>query len=376
MTNVDILYKTIDQGREGKNKGFSTGIPKLDEYTGGVRSGIYTLIFGLSGAGKTALALYSYIYRPLKDNPDANIVIAYYSLEMSAPILLSKLLCMYIYEEFGKIIPYTTLMSWQDKLSDENYIYVQKGKDWLKSIEKKFIIFDKSLNNKSFYHSLMSLLEEWGTFEPINDGKQTIYIKNDSTQIVQVVIDHIGLCQSVDNHSKKEEIDLISSYCVSIREKCRVSFTILQQENRNSSDMDRVKAGMTECSPDGLKDSGGPFNDCEVCIGVYYPLKFKLKSYQGYPVIVEDSGQQNPFLGLRDRIRVCCLLKNRQGVSDRVIPVNFFGELGIFRQLPSPKQVTDWRPYLSLDNQNTNQNKTKIEDQTQKESKKELQYHF
>ena len=157
MTNVDILYKTIEQGREGKNKGFSTGIQKLDEYTGGVRSGIYTLIFGLSGSGKTALALYSYIYRPLKDNPDANIVIIYYSLEMSAPILLSKLLCMYIYEEFGKIIPYTTLMSWQDKLSDESYAYVQKGKEWLKSIEKKFIIFDKSLNNKSFYHSLICL---------------------------------------------------------------------------------------------------------------------------------------------------------------------------------------------------------------------------
>ena len=376
MTNVDILYKTIEQGREGKNKGFSTGIQKLDEYTGGVRSGIYTLIFGLSGSGKTALALYSYIYRPLKDNPDANIVIVYYSLEMSAPILLSKLLCMYIYEEFGKIIPYTTLMSWQDKLSDESYTYVQKGKEWLKSIEKKFIIFDKSLNNKSFYHSLMTLLENWGTFTPVNDGKQTIYIKNDPDQVVQVIIDHIGLCQAVDGHSKKEEIDLISSYCVSIREKCRVSFTILQQENRNSSDIDRVKAGMTECSPDGLKDSGGPYNDCEVCIGVYYPLKFKLKSYQGYPVIIEDTGQQNPFLGLRDRIRVLCLIKNRQGISDRVIPVNFFGELGVFRQLPSSKQITDWRPYLNLNNLSISQNINKIEDSVQKEPQKELNYHF
>ena len=115
---------------------------------------------------------------------------------------------------------------------------------------------------------------------------------------------------------------------------------------------------------------------CEVCIGVYYPLKFKLKSYQGYPVIIDDSGQQSPFFGLRDRIRVLCLIKNRQGISDRVIPVNFFGELGIFRQLPSPKQVTDWRPYLSLNNLNIDQNKTKIEDQTHQESNKELQYHF
>lgn len=73
----------VERGREGKNIGYSTGIPKLDEYTGGVRRGIYTLIFGLSGAAKTGLALYSYIYRPLKDNPDANIKVIYYSLEIN-----------------------------------------------------------------------------------------------------------------------------------------------------------------------------------------------------------------------------------------------------------------------------------------------------
>ena len=37
MNNVDILYKLIETGRKGKNTGYSTGIPKLDEYTGGVR---------------------------------------------------------------------------------------------------------------------------------------------------------------------------------------------------------------------------------------------------------------------------------------------------------------------------------------------------
>ena len=36
MNNVDILYKLIETGRKGKNTGYSTGIPKLDEYTGGV----------------------------------------------------------------------------------------------------------------------------------------------------------------------------------------------------------------------------------------------------------------------------------------------------------------------------------------------------
>lgn len=348
MNNVDILYKLIENGKEGKNIGYSTGIQKLDEYVGGIRPAVYTLIFGLSGAGKSALALYSYIYRPLKDNPDKDIKLIYYSLEMGAEILLSKLLCLYIYEEFGKIIPYTNLMSWQKPLSEEDYQYALKGKEWLKSIEKKLIIYDKALNNKSFYHSIMTLLEEWGTFEEVEGGNRTIYIKNNPEQLVQVVIDHISLVTPVDGHTRKAEMDLVSSYCVSIREKCRVAFVILQQENRNSADMDRVKAKMTESSANDLKDSGNMLNDCEVCIGVYFPLKFKVKNHLGYPIICEDTGQQNSFLGLRDRYRSLCLIKNRYGVCDKQIPSNFFGELGIFKQLPPAKTISDFKPFLSL----------------------------
>ena len=53
MTNVDFLYEAIDRGREGKNIGLKTGIPKIDSYTGGIQRGNYTLVFGLSGAGKS-----------------------------------------------------------------------------------------------------------------------------------------------------------------------------------------------------------------------------------------------------------------------------------------------------------------------------------
>jgi energy-coupling factor transporter ATP-binding protein EcfA2 len=371
MNNVDILYKMIKQGKEGKNIGYSTGIPKLDEYTGGVREGVYTLIYGLSGSGKSSLALYSYIYRPLKDNPDADIKLIYLSLEMSTEILLSKLLCIYIYEEYGKVIPYSKLMSWQEVLSDEDYEYALKGEQWLKSINNKLIIYDKSLTNKSFYHLIMSLLEQWGTFEEVDDGKRTIYIKNNPKQLVQVIIDHISLVTPIDGHTRKGEIDLISSYCVSLRERCRVSFVVLQQENRNTANMDRIKADMSEGSLDCLKDSGNTGNDCEVCIQVYNPLKFKLKTHVGYPIILEDNGDQNSFLGLRDRYRALVINKNRYGVSDRIIPVNFFGELGIVMTLPSPKTVTDWRPYISLLPQMSD-----TEDEVQQEPKKELMYSF
>lgn len=127
MTNVDLLFDLIDNGRKGKNIGLSTGISKLDEYTGGIQRGVYTLVFGLSGSGKSALTLYM-IYRTLKDNPEKDIRYIYFSLEMASELLLAKLMCLYMYEEFGVVISYTELMSWQEILSDEKYEYIKQSR--------------------------------------------------------------------------------------------------------------------------------------------------------------------------------------------------------------------------------------------------------
>ena len=48
----DNLLKQIDKGREGKNWGYSMGLPKLESVIDGVTQQTYTLIFSPSGTGK------------------------------------------------------------------------------------------------------------------------------------------------------------------------------------------------------------------------------------------------------------------------------------------------------------------------------------
>lgn len=108
---VDTLFASIDAGREGKNVGMSTGLSKPDEWFGGIQKSTYYLIFGQSGAGKSALTLYSFIYRPIKDNPDGKFTITYFSLELSASFLIAKLLCLYLWEEYSLVVSYKDLMS-------------------------------------------------------------------------------------------------------------------------------------------------------------------------------------------------------------------------------------------------------------------------
>ncbi len=85
---------------------------------------------------------------------------------------------------------------------------------------------------------------------------------------------------------------------------------------------------------------------CEICIGVYYPLKFKLKTHKHYPIIIDDPNSS--WDGLRDRYRSLQLIKNRQGQSEKAIPVNFFGEIGYWNQFPKADTISDFTKYLSL----------------------------
>ena len=375
MNNVDLLFQKINEGREGKNIGLSTGIPKLDKYTGGIQKGGYTLIFGLSGSGKSSVALYSYIYRPLKDHPEKNLKFIYFSLEMGADMLLAKLLGLWIYEEFGKVISYSSIMSWRQPLSNEDYSFILAGKNWLESISSKLIIIDSNLTSNSFYSKILSFMEQWGEFKESEDGRRKLYFPIDKEMIINVILDHISLVLSSEGRTKKQEMDLVSQYAVSLRERYGVSFYILQQENRNSASTDRMKMDLTDCSLDGLKDSGNMGNDALLCIGVYCPLKFKLKTKYDYPIICEDQG--DGFVGLRDRIRFLQIVKNRTGESDRSIPVAFYGENGYFVPMPKANEIKDFSLYMHLDTVPSTEKEIQNEvEDTTSETKKEIVYKF
>ena len=47
------LLKQIDRGREGKNHGYSMGLPKLESIIDGVTKATSTLLFSTTGSGKS-----------------------------------------------------------------------------------------------------------------------------------------------------------------------------------------------------------------------------------------------------------------------------------------------------------------------------------
>jgi replicative DNA helicase len=342
FTNIiNTTFNLIESGRLGKNIGLTSGLDKLDSVTGGNQKGVYSLIFGGTGSGKSSLAIYANMYKPMMSmfgNPQLKFVL--YSLEMSAEVILTKLLSLYIYDTFDEELSYKQILSKREILSDKNYELVNKCKDWLNTVlQKHLIIYDKRLNADILYASLSSILDKLGT--TVETEHQKIYTFNDPNQQLYVFIDHISLLRKSGGRSKKEEIDLASNYLVTLRNRCKISPIVIMQSNRTGMSMDRRNAGMAEPQLEDIKDSGGPSEDAEIVLAVFYPHREKMTTYRGYKI----------QKCLEDKFRSIVCLKNRFGECDIAIGCNFFGSIGLFRELPKSEEIGDYSKYLNLKNE-------------------------
>lgn len=262
MISESLLHQ-IETGREGTNWGYTMGLPKLEEVVDGVTQGTYTLVFSPTGTGKTSIVLYSYIFCPLMEHiDDDNYECTYFSLEMSGEMLYAKLLSLYIFEKYNVELSTKELLSRKRNytLSEENYSIVRECMPWLKKVEEKVHVYDKSLNADSLYSILMKRIETDGSFEQVNEH-QKIYHMHNENLVHTVVIDHLSLVRRSGGRSLKEEMDLISAYLVTLRNKCKISPVVIMQTNRNSTSMDRRKEGLNNMRIDDTKDTGAPKNN-------------------------------------------------------------------------------------------------------------------
>ena len=128
MTITESLFKEIDLGREGRAQGYSMGLPKTESIIDGVTKRTMTVIASGTGQGKSSFVLYAYVYRPLMEHlDDDNFYVSYFSLEMPATIIFSKLLSTYIFEKYHKELSITEILSRKKGyiLNDENYQIIE-----------------------------------------------------------------------------------------------------------------------------------------------------------------------------------------------------------------------------------------------------------
>lgn len=336
MTIEEQILEEVNRGRKGLNHGITMGMPKLEGLMDGNTRDTYTLLLSNSGAGKTSFALYCYVYRPLMEHlDDDDYKCLYISLEMNETSLYIKLLSIYIFETYGVQLSYKEILSRKREyvLSEEHYELVKACMPWISKIKKHLEIYDKKASAKTVYALLKQRLEKIGKF--VETDTRLIYIPNNPNLVYNVIIDHIALITPSDGRKLKEEIDTLSAYLVTLREKCKISPVVIQQANREQGNIERFKAGKSAFTINDAKDSGNTVQDCNVMIAIYNPFRDGLKTYHKYNIEILESS-----------FRSIMVLKNRFGDCDAEVGCNFFGGINLFHELPKPTEIYDYHKYI------------------------------
>lgn len=340
---VENLMNSIERGKQGLNVGLSTGLPVFDKLTFGVQRRWLTVWAGDSGSGKSSAVLYFQIYQPFIQhlaNPDIDVHFLLFSFEMSAEVLLAKLLSLHLYDTYNKVLPYGEILSLTAKLSDEDYQLIEQSKPWMEKFESLCEIIDKPVTAKGLYAICKEWSRKYGTYTEIETEsgytKET-YTPNNPEQYLIVVVDHVKLLALAQGHNAKQEIDEACDYLISFRNKCNFTVNLVQQFNRNYKSMDRRQSESYLPDLSDLDSSSGPAQSAETVITIYFPFREKKSKCEGYDI-----------RQMKDRARLLCLAKNRFGMSDKLIMTSFFGENGKWVELPTPDKINDYEPFIKL----------------------------
>lgn len=262
-------------------------------------------------------------------NKDVHYI--FFNLEMGEEQILAKLLSIYLYETYGEIISFKEIFS-RGKgviLSDEKYELIQKCRPILELFQDRIIFHSGALNHDSYKRTLEKDLKMFGTFK---EGK---YYPFNSEQIVGVIIDHMNLIGAYGGNDKKTEMDTISKLSVYYRNGCKILSPIhVMQLNRNSYGQERLKQGLQEPDESDFKDSGSILEDSMIALLMFNPTKARLSSHNKYDI---------KTLGSNYRSLKC--IKNRFGEADIAAGLGFYGNIGIFKELPKPEEIYDYERY-------------------------------
>ena len=82
-------------------------------------------------------------------------------------------------------------------------------------------IVDKAVNASVVYRETLTFAERYGSFDEIEGKKR--YIPNNPNQLIIGVLDHFALMQCAEGRTLKQEIDVASSYMVTLKRKLQMS---------------------------------------------------------------------------------------------------------------------------------------------------------
>lgn len=360
------FLETILEGQKGANVGITTPLPGINKYYHGITKARYVLVGADSSVGKTTITDFLYVlsayYRGKAEGIPVDI--SYYSFEISKKEKRAKWLSALLFLMHGIRVNSELIMGRDTtrKLTPEEMELVRKTIPELNTIMRSIRFIEEPIHPTAIFHDLISNARRLGTIVEkkteiknargkVTETKSRIlkYVPHDPKQIKLFIIDHIALCMTEQGNDLKRNIDKMSYYCVYLRNRLGYSPIIIQQFNTELASVERQKFKKGALAPQRVDfgDSKYTYRDADYVIGLLKPNMFDLEEYEGYDVSK-----------LKDHLVMAFLMKNRYGVSNKVLPLFMDGEVSVFYQLPVPDEKAKLNSYYEKAKQLDNGNKS------------------
>jgi hypothetical protein len=337
--SFELLKSEVQAGLDGRNDGIPMGFDRLNRYIG-IRKGMYFLVGGLTGSGKTSFIDDAFVLNPFdwyinQPNPKIKLRIIYRSMERSRTYKMAKWVSRKIFIDHGLIIPVAKLLGWTEKMDHDEHDLFLMYEDYINEMSNVITIIDGPENAVGVAKELKAHALQHGRIEQIDEYNKR-YFPDNENEVTIVIIDHIGLLKTTkDQPTKKEAIDKMSDELRYARDFFGYTPVAVSQFNRSISNIQRIKNGDVEPQLEDFAESSSTQNDADVVLTLFDPMRYKVNDPSGYELnkLIDGYGAKY-FRSLR-------LIKNSYGEDDVRIGLGFMGQIGMFKELPKRKDMTD-----------------------------------
>jgi hypothetical protein len=256
-------------------------------------------------------------------------------MERSKTYKFAKWVSRKIFLDQGIIIPVPKLLGWTDKMTKDEHDLFLMYEDYMGNMNEVITIIDGPENPVGIAKELKTHALENGKIEQL-DQYNKVYVPNNENELTIVVIDHIGLLKLTQAQpTKKAAIDKMSDELRYARDFYGYTPVVVSQFNRDISNQSRLKNGDVEPQLEDFADSSSTQNDADVVLALFDPMRYKVEDPSGYDLNkLRDEYGAKYFRSLR-------LIKNSYGEDDIRIGLGFLGQIGMFKELPKRKDITD-----------------------------------
>lgn len=341
------LNNEVELGLSDRNNGIPMGFNRLNRYIG-IRKSMYFLVGGLTGSGKTSFIDDAFVLNPYdwyitQKEPKLKLRIVYRSMERSRTYKLAKWVSRKIFIDQGIIITVPKLLGWTEKMTKDEHDLFLSYKDYIDQMSEVITIIDGPENAVGIAKELKAHALQHGRIEQIDEYNK-VYVPDNENEITIVVLDHIGLLKTTkDQPTKKEAIDKMSDELRYARDFYGYTPVAVSQFNRSISNPMRIRNGDVEPQLEDFAESSSTQNDADVVLALFDPMRYKVEDPSGYDLDkLKDEYGAKYFRSLR-------LIKNSYGEDDIRIGLGFLGQIGMFKELPKKKDITE-ADYMSVIN--------------------------